>query len=105
MFFFSLKKDKTIDGTLDDAKKKLAKYTMYRGAEKPPRVEDKAVLEALNKTIQTRLKLDKKPAFVPPPGQSIDEIKDNWRQMEELEKGFEVSELFGLSSFFQIQVC
>ncbi|VDD80990.1 unnamed protein product [Mesocestoides corti] len=81
--------DKTIDGTLQHAKEKLAQYTAYRGSAKPPRVEDKALLEALNKTIQTRLKIAKRPAFLPPKGQSVGEITDAWNRMEDLEKGFE----------------
>ena len=72
------------------AKEKLAQYTAYSGSAKPPRVEDKALLEALNNTIQTRLKLAHKPAFMPPPGQSISEINEAWKEMEDLEKGFEV---------------
>ncbi|VUZ39262.1 unnamed protein product [Hymenolepis diminuta] len=81
--------DKTTDGTLSHAKEKLAQYTAYGGSAKPPRVEDKALLEALNNSIQTRLKLAHKPAFMPPAGQSIGEINDAWRKMEDLEKGFE----------------
>lgn len=87
MFF----KDKTTNGTLPHAKEKLAQYTAYGGSAKPPRVEDKALLEALNNTIQTRLKLAHKPAFMPPAGQSIGEINEAWKKMEGLEKGFEVS--------------
>ncbi|VDN98578.1 unnamed protein product [Rodentolepis nana] len=81
--------DKTIDGTIPHAKEKLAQYTAYGGSAKPPRVEDKALLEALNNSIQTRLKLAHKPAFMPPAGQSIGEINDAWRKLEDLEKGFE----------------
>ncbi|KAM7535867.1 hypothetical protein Aperf_G00000101008 [Anoplocephala perfoliata] len=81
--------DKTTNGTLPHAKEKLAQYTAYGGSAKPPRVEDKALLEALNNTIQTRLKLAHKPAFMPPAGQSIGEINDAWKKMENLEKGFE----------------
>uniref|UniRef100_A0A0V0J8M5 Alpha-actinin, sarcomeric n=2 Tax=Schistocephalus solidus TaxID=70667 RepID=A0A0V0J8M5_SCHSO len=81
--------DRTTDGTLPGAKEKLARYNSYRGIEKPPKLEDKVVLEALNKTLQTRLKLDKKPAFLPPKGQSVSEIQDAWKEMEFREKGFE----------------
>ncbi|VDK22766.1 unnamed protein product [Taenia asiatica] len=81
--------DKTTDGTLPHAKEKLAQYTAYRGSAKLPRVVDKALLEALSNTIQTRLKLSHKPAFMPPAGQSIGEINDAWKRMEDAEKGFE----------------
>ncbi|KAL5968598.1 Alpha-actinin sarcomeric [Taenia solium] len=81
--------DKTTDGTLPHAKEKLAQYTVYRGSAKLPRVEDKALLEALCNTIQARLKLAHKPAFMPPAGQSIGEINDAWKRMEDTEKGFE----------------
>ncbi|KAL7061082.1 hypothetical protein AAHC03_09735 [Spirometra sp. Aus1] len=81
--------DRTTDGTLPGMKQKLARYNSYRGIEKPPKLEDKSVLEALNKTLQTRLKLDKKPAFLPPKGQSVEEIQNAWKEMEFREKGFE----------------
>lgn len=75
---------------MSNAKDKLTGYTNYRGTAKPPRVEDKAALEGLNKVIQTRLKMAKKPAFMPPQGQSVSEITQAWNRMEDLEKGFEV---------------
>ncbi len=53
-------------------------------------MEDKALLDALNKAIQTRLKIAKKPAFMPPKGQSVAEVNNAWNHMEDLEKGFEV---------------
>ncbi|EUB59226.1 Alpha-actinin-2 [Echinococcus granulosus] len=77
--------DKTTDGTLPHAKEKLAQYTAYGGSAKPPRVEDKALLEALNNTIQTRLKLAHKPAFMPPAGQSIDWLLNEIRRLEQLD--------------------
>ncbi|VDL85646.1 unnamed protein product [Schistocephalus solidus] len=90
--------DRTTDGTLPGAKEKLARYNSYRGIEKPPKLEDKVVLEALNKTLQTRLKLDKKPAFLPPKGQSVSEIQDAWKEMEFREKGFEVGYASSISA-------
>lgn len=89
--YFQLQ-DKTSSGSVPALREKLNVYAAHRGIEKPPRVEDKALLEALTKSLQTRLKLAKKPSFMPSQGQSIEEIKDAWNQMEHLEKGFEVSD-------------
>ncbi|KAF7233347.1 hypothetical protein EG68_04397 [Paragonimus skrjabini miyazakii] len=82
-------KDRTTDGTIPGTCAKLNHYRSYRRDEKPPRLEDKATLENLFNTLQTRLRLADRPAFLPMEGHLISDINNAWRQLENYEKGFE----------------
>ncbi|THD25163.1 Alpha actinin sarcomeric [Fasciola hepatica] len=82
-------KDRTTDGTIPGTCAKLNQYRDYRRGEKPPRLEDKCELENLFNTLQTRLRLANRPAFLPTEGKMISDIDGAWRQLENYEKGFE----------------
>ncbi|CAL8092294.1 unnamed protein product [Calicophoron daubneyi] len=82
-------KDRKTDGTIPGTCAKLNHYRSYRRDEKPPRLEDKSTLENLFNTLQTRLRLANRPAFLPKEGHMIADIEAAWRQLENYEKGFE----------------
>ncbi|VDN24751.1 unnamed protein product [Gongylonema pulchrum] len=75
--------------SLDAIRKKLDDFRNYRRREKPPRVEEKGNLETLFNTLQTRLRLSNRPAFLPKEGHLIKDINAAWRGLEDSEKGFE----------------
>lgn len=77
------------DNTLSDLQKKLEEYRLYRRNHKPPRVEQKARLETNFNTLQTKLRLSNRPAYLPSEGKSVTDIANAWKQLEGCEKSFE----------------
>ncbi|VDM98811.1 unnamed protein product [Thelazia callipaeda] len=75
--------------SLDTIRRKLDDFRNYRRREKPPRVEEKGNLETLFNTLQTKLRLSNRPAFLPTEGHLIKDINSAWRGLEDSEKGFE----------------
>uniref|UniRef100_A0A6F7Q068 Alpha-actinin, sarcomeric n=1 Tax=Haemonchus contortus TaxID=6289 RepID=A0A6F7Q068_HAECO len=81
--------NRTTDDNLSKAQKKLDDFRNYRRHEKPPRIEDKGRLETLFNTLQTRLRLSNRPAFLPRDGHLVKDINNAWKNLEDSEKGFE----------------
>ncbi|CAI4225155.1 unnamed protein product [Auanema sp. JU1783] len=81
--------NRSSDDTLAVARQKLEDYRNYRRHEKPPRIEDKGKLEMLFNTLQTRLRLSNRPAFLPKDGHLVKDINNAWGRLEDSEKGFE----------------
>lgn len=81
--------NRSSDDTLEMVQKKLDDFRNYRRREKPPRVEEKGKLETLFNTLQTKLRLSNRPAFMPTEGHLIKDINAAWRGLEDSEKGFE----------------
>jgi len=77
------------DNTLSDLQKKLEEYRLYRRNHKPPRVEQKARLETNFNTLQTKLRLSNRPAYLPSEGKSVQDIANAWKNLEGCEKSFE----------------
>ncbi|QQP58443.1 Alphaactinin_ sarcomericlike [Caligus rogercresseyi] len=69
--------------------KKLEEYREYRRKHKPPRVEQKAKLETNFNTLQTKLRLSNRPAYMPSEGKMITDIQGAWNGLLGSEKGFE----------------
>jgi len=69
--------------------KKLEEYREYRRKHKPPRVEQKAKLETNYNTLQTKLRLSNRPAYIPSEGKLITDIQRAWGNLLSSEKGFE----------------
>uniref|UniRef100_A0A7E4VHD1 Alpha-actinin, sarcomeric n=1 Tax=Panagrellus redivivus TaxID=6233 RepID=A0A7E4VHD1_PANRE len=91
--------NRSTDLTLDDVRKKLDDFRQYRTHEKPPRIDEKGKLETLFNTLQTRLRLSNRPAFMPSNGHLIKDINGAWKGLEQSEKGFEdwlISEMIRL---------
>lgn len=81
--------DRTTDKTLPGTRRKLEEFRDYRRKEKPPRLEEKATLETTFNTLQTRLRLSNRPAYLPTEGKLVADITNAWKGLEHAEKGFE----------------
>lgn len=81
--------NRTTDNTLPGTQRRLEEFRNYRRADKPPRLEDKAKLENSFNTLQTRLRLSNRPAYLPTEGKMVGDIANAWKGLESAEKGFE----------------
>lgn len=81
--------NRTTDNTLAGVHKKLDEFRNYRRMHKPPRVEQKAKLETNFNTLQTKLRLSNRPAYLPSEGKMVSDIANAWKGLETAEKGFE----------------
>ncbi|KAJ8719696.1 hypothetical protein PYW08_011871 [Mythimna loreyi] len=77
------------DNSLAGCQKKLEDYRTYRRKHKPPRVEQKAKLETNFNTLQTKLRLSNRPAYMPTEGKMVSDIAGAWKGLEISEKAFE----------------
>uniref|UniRef100_A0A1A9VRN6 Alpha-actinin, sarcomeric n=1 Tax=Glossina austeni TaxID=7395 RepID=A0A1A9VRN6_GLOAU len=77
------------DNSLAGVQKKLEEYRTYRRKHKPPRVEQKAKLETNFNTLQTKLRLSNRPAYLPTEGKTVADIANAWKGLELAEKAFE----------------
>lgn len=77
------------DNSLAGVQKKLEEYRTYRRKHKPPRVEQKAKLETNFNTLQTKLRLSNRPAYMPTEGKMVSDIANSWKGLETAEKAFE----------------
>lgn len=59
------------DNSLAGVQRKLEEYRTYRRKHKPPRVEQKAKLETNFNTLQTKLRLSNRPAYMPTEGKMV----------------------------------
>uniref|UniRef100_A0A913I904 Alpha-actinin, sarcomeric n=1 Tax=Strongyloides stercoralis TaxID=6248 RepID=A0A913I904_STRER len=75
--------------TLEDCRRRMDEFRNYRLNEKPPKIEDKGNLETLFNTLQTKLRLSNRPAFLPTEGHLVKDINLAWDGLERNEKGFE----------------
>lgn len=67
------------DNSLSGVQKKLEEYRTYRRKHKPPRVEQKAKLETNFNTLQTKLRLSNRPAYMPTEGKMVSDIANAWK--------------------------
>lgn len=81
--------NRTTDNTIPGTRRKLAEFRDYSRAHKPPKVEEKAKLESTFNTLQTRLRLSNRPAYMPTEGKMVSDIANAWKGLEGAEKGFE----------------
>uniref|UniRef100_A0A4D5RA68 F-actin cross-linking protein n=1 Tax=Scolopendra viridis TaxID=118503 RepID=A0A4D5RA68_SCOVI len=81
--------NRTVDNSLIAVQKKLEEFRTYRRKHKPPRVEQKAKLETNFNTLQTKLRLSNRPAYLPTEGKMVSDISNAWKGLELAEKGFE----------------
>ncbi|XP_037082944.1 alpha-actinin, sarcomeric isoform X1 [Pollicipes pollicipes] len=77
------------DNSLAGVQKKLDEYRNYRRKHKPPRVEQKAKLETNFNTLQTKLRLSNRPAYLPTEGKTVGDVAAAWKRLEGSEKTFE----------------
>lgn len=91
--------NRVTDNSLPGTQKKLEEFRQYRRVHKPPRVEQKARLETNFNTLQTKLRLSNRPAYIPTEGKLVSDIAGAWKGLEKAERGFEewlLSELMRL---------
>ncbi|XP_039222177.1 alpha-actinin-3 [Crotalus tigris] len=69
--------------------RKLEDFRDYRRVHKPPRIQEKCQLEINFNTLQTKLRLSNRPAFMPSEGKMVSDIANAWKGLEQVEKGYE----------------
>jgi len=80
--------DRTDKG-YEDMQNRLNDYRKYKAEEKPPKVDDKASLENLYNTLQTKLRLSNRPIYMPSEGKLVSDVDKAWKDLEQAEKDFQ----------------
>ncbi|XP_064408641.1 alpha-actinin-4 isoform X3 [Latimeria chalumnae] len=75
--------------TMQEMQQKLEDFRDYRRVHKPPKVQEKCQLEINFNTLQTKLRLSNRPAFMPSEGKMVSDINNSWQNLEQAEKGYE----------------
>ncbi|KAH0631541.1 hypothetical protein JD844_005912, partial [Phrynosoma platyrhinos] len=75
--------------TMQEMQQKLEDFRDYRRVHKPPKVQEKCQLEINFNTLQTKLRLSNRPAFMPSEGKMVSDINNGWQHLEQAEKGHE----------------
>ncbi|KAK3560026.1 hypothetical protein QTP86_033825, partial [Hemibagrus guttatus] len=70
-------------------RKKLEDFRDYRRVHKPPKVQEKCQLEINFNTLQTKLRISNRPAYMPSEGKMVSDITSAWQGLEQAEKGYE----------------
>lgn len=81
--------DRSSDNTMEGLQKKLEDFRDYRRSQKPPKAEEKGQLEGVFNTLQTKLRLSNRPAYMPSEGKLVSDIANAWKGLEGAEKGYE----------------
>ncbi|XP_053552821.1 alpha-actinin-4 [Bombina bombina] len=81
--------DRVPEKTMPDMQQKLEDFRDYRRVHKPPKVQEKCQLEINFNTLQTKLRLSNRPAFMPSEGKMVSDINNGWQHLEQSEKGYE----------------
>ena len=81
--------DRSSETTLDAAQHRLEEFRQYATGTKPPKVEEKGRLEMHFHTLQTKLRLSSRPAYVPSEGKLVNDINAAWRELEGAEKTYQ----------------
>lgn len=88
--------DQTQERNVPDTQARLEEFRQYATTTKPPKAGEKGALETHFHTLQTKLRLSNRPAYVPSEGKLVSDINAAWRQLESSEKAkqeFLMSEL------------
>nr|KAF6408831.1 actinin alpha 4 [Rousettus aegyptiacus] len=81
--------DRVPQKTIQEMQQKLEDFRDYRRVHKPPKVQEKCQLEINFNTLQTKLRLSNRPAFMPSEGRMVSDINNCWQHLEQAEKGYE----------------
>uniref|UniRef100_A0A8C6URP6 Actinin alpha 4 n=1 Tax=Neogobius melanostomus TaxID=47308 RepID=A0A8C6URP6_9GOBI len=81
--------NRTPEKTMAEMQQKLEDFRDYRRVHKPPKVQEKCQLEISFNTLQTKLRLSNRPAFMPSEGRMVSDINGSWQTLEGAEKGYE----------------
>jgi len=63
--------DRSSNSTLQMTQTRLQEFSEYRSQHKPPKLEEKGKLETTFNTLQTRLRLSGRPAYLPAAGRLV----------------------------------
>ncbi|XP_067226031.1 alpha-actinin-2-like isoform X1 [Chanodichthys erythropterus] len=77
------------ESTMTAMRCKLEDFRDYRRMHKPPKVQEKCQLEISFNTLQTKLNISNRPAFMPSEGKMVSDITSAWQGLEHAEKGYE----------------
>lgn len=80
---------RSAENTLAAMRCKLEDFRDYRRLHKPPKVQEKCQLEISFNTLQTKLRISNRPAFMPSEGKMVSDITSAWHTLEHAEKGYE----------------
>ncbi|XP_059376124.1 alpha-actinin-2b [Carassius carassius] len=75
--------------TMTEMQRKLEDFRDYRRMHKPPKVQEKCQLEISFNTLQTKLRISNRPAFMPSEGKMVSDIASAWQGLDQAEKGYE----------------
>uniref|UniRef100_A0A671MC00 Actinin, alpha 2b n=1 Tax=Sinocyclocheilus anshuiensis TaxID=1608454 RepID=A0A671MC00_9TELE len=75
--------------TMSEMQRKLEDFRDYRRMHKPPKVQEKCQLEISFNTLQTKLRISNRPAFMPSEGKMVSDIASAWQGLDQAEKGYE----------------
>uniref|UniRef100_A0A8C8GJE2 Uncharacterized protein n=1 Tax=Oncorhynchus tshawytscha TaxID=74940 RepID=A0A8C8GJE2_ONCTS len=81
--------NKSPETTMAAMRGKLEDFRDYRRQHKPPKVQEKCQLEINFNTLQTKLRISNRPAFMPSEGRMVSDITSAWTGLEHAEKGYE----------------
>uniref|UniRef100_H3BAS1 Actinin alpha 2 n=1 Tax=Latimeria chalumnae TaxID=7897 RepID=H3BAS1_LATCH len=81
--------NRTPEKTMLAMQQKLEDFREYRRMHKPPKVQEKCQLEINFNTLQTKLRISNRPAFMPSEGKMVSDIASAWQRLEQAEKGYE----------------
>uniref|UniRef100_A0AC11ED19 Actinin alpha 2 n=1 Tax=Ovis aries TaxID=9940 RepID=A0AC11ED19_SHEEP len=77
--------NRTPEKTMQAMQKKLEDFRDYRRKHKPPKVQEKCQLEINFNTLQTKLRISNRPAFMPSEGKMVSDIAGAWQRLERVE--------------------
>ncbi|XP_051968794.1 alpha-actinin-2-like [Xyrauchen texanus] len=81
--------NRTPESMMAAMRRKLEDFRDYRRMHKPPKVQEKCQLEISFNTLQTKLRISNRPAFMPSEGKMVSDISSAWQGLEQVEKGYE----------------
>lgn len=81
--------NRTAEKSMSLMQQKLEDFRDYRRLHKPPKVQEKCQLEMNFNTLQTKLRISNRPAFMPSEGKMVSDIASAWQGLEQAEKGYE----------------
>ncbi|RXM31018.1 hypothetical protein EOD39_7370 [Acipenser ruthenus] len=71
------------------SERKLEDFRDYQRMQKPLKVQEKCQLEISFNTLQTKLRISSRPAFMPSEGKMVSDIASAWQSLEQVEKSYE----------------
>jgi hypothetical protein len=78
--------DRTIDNTMEGAKRRIAEFYEYKTKDKGVILADQLSLEALYNNLAMRLAHHKRPEYVPPQGCALSDVAASVAHLEECEQ-------------------